>query len=449
MTGITGGEPVPSLKAAGKVATAWRPLPRRLPRILLLSLVFSPDSVSTANLLTELALQLRRLGHDLKVFTTTPHYNQDPDVLAPQPLTPRWGRVLFQSDCQGIPVYHAWVGAKGSRVLGRLLDYLRFHAVGTIAGLRLGGRYDVVLAPSPPLTIGLSALVLAWARRVPFVYDVQEIYPDIAVDLGILRSRPLVRALEMLERFIYARSTAIVVISEGFRRRLLAKGVPEDKLHVIPNFVDTEFVKPGDRHNDFSAQHQLDGKFVVQYSGNLGLTQDLEGIISAAQMLSDLPEICFLIVGNGARKQWLTEQVADLRLANVRLLPYQPRGLVPSLYASSDVCVVPLRRGTGQTTFPSKIYTVMAAGRPAIVCADPGSDLPWIVQQAKCGFAVDPENPVALAEAIRGAYRQRDRLQEMGYNGREYVEMHHSPERIAAQYHELLMDVAWGKGREA
>ena len=422
---------------------------RTPPSLLLMTLVFSPDSVSTANLLTELAVQLRRLGHSLKVFTTTPHYNQDPEILSAQPLAPRWGRVLFQSDCHGIPVYHARVSAKGSRVLGRLLDYLRFHAVGTIAGLKLGGRYDVVLAPSPPLTIGLSALLLAWARGVPFVYNVQEIYPDIAVDLGVLRRGPVVRALELLERFIYARSTAIVVISEGFRRRLLAKGVPEEKLYVIPNFVDTEFVKPGDRHNDFSRQQEIDDKFVVQYSGNIGLTQDLEGIISAAQLLSDLPEVCFLIVGDGARKEWLTSRVADLGLGNIRLLQYQPRGTVPLLYASSDVCLVPLRKGTGQTTFPSKIYTVMSAGRPAIVCADPDSDLPWIVQQAKCGFAVKPEDPEALAGAILGAYRQRDRLPEMGRNGREYVETYHSPERIAAQYHELLTDVARTKGRQA
>lgn len=412
------------------------------PKILLISLVFAPDGVSTAMLLTELAVQLHKLGHDLVVVTTTPHYNQDGDALNAQPLSSRWGSFLMQSDCQGIPVYHARVRPKGTRVLSRLFDYINFHIIGTLAGLRLGGKYEIVLAPSPPLTVGLSAMILAWARRAPFIYNVQEIYPDLAVELGVLKNRLLIRILERLERFIYARAKVVVVISEKFRQRILAKGVPERKLAVIPNFVDGQEVQPGQRHNAFSRQQGLDDIFVVQYAGNIGLTQDLETIIAAAQLLQNIPEIYFFIVGDGARREWLVQQIKELKLKNIRWLPYQPRNIMPLLYASSDICLVPLRPNMARDTFPSKIYTIMAAGRPALVAADPDSELAALVAKTNCGVAVPPGDPSALADTIRSLYSRQNELQEMGKRGREFVVQYHSPQAVARQYHDLIMSVA-------
>lgn len=411
------------------------------PRILILTLVFAPDGVSTATIMTELAQGLNKLGHDLIVVTTTPHYNRDLDALAYQPLKPKWGQLLFQSEFRGINVYHARVQAKGKRVISRLIDYLRFHIISTLAAWRLGGMYRVVLAPSPPLTIGLSAMMLAFVRGVPFVYNVQEVYPDIAISLGILKNRIVIWALERLEQIIYARAEAVVVISEGFRRRLIAKGVPNQKLHVIPNFVDVGFIQPGDRHNDFSQQQRLDQRFVVLYAGNIGLTQDFETVIAAAKQLADISEICFLIVGDGARREWLVKEVKESAIPNVLILPYQPHSTVPLMYASSDICLVPMLRGTTLGTFPSKIYTIMAAGRPAIVAADPDSELAWVVGESKCGVVVPPGDQAALAEAIRSAYNNRGTLGEMGINGREYAVKNHSPEAVARRYHKLLLAV--------
>jgi colanic acid biosynthesis glycosyl transferase WcaI len=414
-------------------------LSNRMPKTLLLTLVFAPDGVSTATILTELAQQLRGLGHDIVVVTTTPHYNQDSEARQVQPLHPKWGQWLFKSDCQGTPVYHARVQTKGKRIIGRLFDYLSFHIIGTLAGLLLGGAYDIVLAPSPPLTVGLSAILLARARCVPFIYNVQEIYPDIAVSLGVLKNGFLIRLAEWVERFIYARAQVVVVISEKFRLRLLEKGVPSAKLRVVPNFVDVDFVQPRERHNDFSLQWQLENHFVILYAGNIGLTQDLETMIAAAQMLKDVPEVCFLAIGDGARREWLRNQIDAQGLGNVRWLPYQPRSSVPEIYASSDMCLVPLRRNTAQDTFPSKIYTIMAAGRPALVSADPDTELAWVVGQAQCGVVIPPGDPTALANAVRTIYRQRGLLTEMGNRGRQYVVKNHSLQAIARQYHDLLL----------
>ncbi len=368
------------------------------------TLLFAPDGVSTAVLMTELALELRDLGHEVVVLTATPHYNVEPEARSRQPLSRRWKGLLYQSCCDGIPVYHAAIPTKGHRVWTRLIDYARFHVVSLMAVLTVIGRYDVVLAPSPPLTIGLVAVVMGRLRRVPVVYNVQEIYPDAAVSLGLLRNRFLIRLLESIERFIYARSQVVVVISEWFRRRLLEKGVADETLRVIPNFVDTDFMQPGARHNDFSAGLGLDDRFVVLYAGNIGLTQGFETILSVAKQLTSIRDLHFLIIGSGTREAWLKEQLVRENLHHVTLLPYQPRSLVPQLYASSDVCLVPLKQGTARETFPSKVYTIMAAGRPVIVSADPDSELAWVVGEAKCGVAVPPDDPDALAGAILRAY---------------------------------------------
>jgi colanic acid biosynthesis glycosyl transferase WcaI len=419
-----------------------------LPRILLLSLVFAPDSVSTAVLMKQLAQELRRLGHGIVVLTTTPHYNSDPEALAAQPLTKKWGNLLWQSELEAIHVYHARVRSKGNRVLSRLIDYLSFHAIGTVAGLWLRNRYDLILAPSPPLTIGLSAAFLAAVRGIPYIYNVQEIYPDIAVSLGVVRNRRIIRLLERLEQFIYARATTVVVISENFRRRLLAKGVPADKVRVIPNFVDVDIIRPGDRVNDFAVQHQLAKRFVILYAGNIGLSQDFESIVDAARRLCNWKEIVFLIVGDGARREWLTEAIGRSGAGNVRLLPYQPRSLVSQLYASSDACLVPLRPGMASGTFPSKIYTIMAAGRPVLVSAEADTDLASIVTRTRCGLVIPPGDAVALADAVETLYSRRHTLEDMGRRGRDYVVKYHSQGAVALQYHDLVQEVTSASGSQ-
>lgn len=410
-------------------------------RVLLYTLVFSPDGVSTAQLFTELALELQTHGHEVTVLTTTPHFNLDVEARARQPLGRRWGSVLQESRCGSIPVYHVRMRDKGNRVLSRMVDYAAFHLVSVVAGGLLGGGYDVILAPSPPLTIGVGAWLIGLMRRAPFAYNVQEIYPDVAIRLGVLRNGLLIQLLHWLEGFTYRRARRVVVISEGFRRDLLAKGVPPEKLALISNFVDTGFIRPLARHNRFSSSHGLDDRFVVLYAGNLGLTQDLETVLEAAASLTARPEVRFLLVGDGARRAWLEREVAARGLPNVTLLPYQPRSAVPEMYAASDVCLVPLKGGTARGTFPSKIYTIMAAGRPAIACADEDSELAWVVREARCGFAVPPDDSPALAAAIAGALDARQGLATLGARGRDYVVSHHSRAAVAASYDALIYEM--------
>lgn len=408
-------------------------------KILILSLVFPPDGVSTSILYGALAEELKSLGHDITVLTTTPHYNEDCEARTSQPLSEHLRGLYYESDYHGIPVYHTPVPVKGNRVSRRFFDYSRFHAVSTMIGLtRIVGEYDIVLTPSPPLTIGLSAWLLGLIKRVPYIYNVQEIFPDIAVNLGVLKNRPIIKGLERLERFIYERSESVVVISEWFRRKLLQKEVPDNKIDVISNFTDTEFMRPGARRNAFSRAHGLDDKFVVLYAGNIGLTQNFENILAAAARLTHLKNLEILIVGDGARRVWLEEEIKKQGQPNVRLLDYQPRSLIPAMYAASDVCLVPLKGRMAQETFPSKIYTIMAAGRPAIVSADDDSELSWLVNKAECGWAVRPDDEAALAASIEDTYNRQSTLENFGHNGRVYVEQHHSRKAVAQQYDRLI-----------
>lgn len=407
-------------------------------KVLLYTLVFPPDSVSTSLLFGDIVKELKKLGHDITVLTTTPHYNKEQEALTLQPMHKKWAGLIYKSDYFGIPVYHVSMSSKGSSISSRLLNYTRFHIISSITGLIITRRYDIILTPSPPLTIGFNAWLLGLKRNVPFIYNVQEIYPDVAIKLGVLCNSRVIRAIECLERFIYNRARVLVVISDSFHFRLLTKGAPAEKLSVIPNFVDTEFIKPGSKNNAFAHIYGLHNQFVVLYAGNIGLTQSFETIIAAAGNLRHLPNLRFLIIGNGTRQAWLKKELEKQRLSNITLLPYQPHRIVPQIYSSSNICLVPLKRDTALDTFPSKIYTIMAAGRPAIVSADNDSELTSIVKRAYCGLVVPPENIGALINSITYAYHHQDKLYKMGNNGRNYVVTHHTRQAIGLQYHKLI-----------
>jgi colanic acid biosynthesis glycosyl transferase WcaI len=418
--------------------------------VLILSLVFPPDSVSTAEIMADLAIDLRDRGHSVTVLTTTPHYNPDAAAEALQPLRQYWGPLLRRSEFHGIPVYHAAIPAKSPRAIQRILGWIGFHTVSTIAGVLTVSRPDVILTPSPPLSIGVSAWIVAVLRGARFVYNVQEIYPDIAVSLGALRNVMAVRALEALERFVYRRAAAVTVIAARMRQHLIAKGVPPAKVQVIPNFVDLHRLSPVPRDNEFSRQHRLLGNFTVTYAGNMGPAQGLDIVIEAARLLADDGgPTRFLLIGEGILRDRLTASAETLRLKNVTILPYQPNAMMPQIYSASDISLVPQAAATGSDAIPSKVYRIMASGRPLIAVTDPQSDLATLVRDAGCGAIVEPGNARGLAEVVRRAASERSKWDEMGLRGREHVSAHYSREVVSAQYDALIRAVASGTSGSA
>jgi colanic acid biosynthesis glycosyl transferase WcaI len=413
-----------------------------LANVLILSLVFPPDSVSTAEIMGDLAAELRARGHTVTVVTTMPHYNRDAAAERLQPMRPYWGSLLRRSDYRGITVLHVAMPPKTPSVPRRILAWIGFHVVSTVAGLVAVPRPDVILAPSPPLSIGVSAWLIASIRRAHFIYNVQEIYPDIAVNLGALRNRRLIAALEALERFVYAKASLVTVIAPRMRTRLLTKGVPEAKVRVVPNFVDLDRVVEAPRDNDFARAHGLQHVFTITYAGNMGPAQGLEIVLEAARLLADERRVRFLLIGEGMLRERLTRDAAALPSRNVVVLPYQPNALMPQIYGASDISLVPQAAATGSDAIPSKVYRIIASRRPLIAVTEAGSDLAALVRDAACGVIVAPGDAAGLARTVREALAYRSVWSEMGSRGREYVVARYTRGVIGGEYDALVRAVA-------
>lgn len=413
--------------------------------ITLLSLVFPPDNVSTAQLMADLAEDLVVRGHRVTVFTTLPHYNHDQVASAAQPMRRRWAGLLHESEYRSMKVYHAWMPGKGRHVLYRMLTWVGFHVVSTLAAIVKAPRPDLVLSPSPPLTIGVSAWMVARSRGARFIYNVQEIYPDVAINLGAVRNPWLIRALLGLEQFVYRNAHAITVISGRMRLRLVEKGVPARKLALIPNFVDTQGFVPLPKDNAFSREHGLWDKFVVSYAGNMGKPQQLDVLVEAAALLADNPRIHFLLMGSGTETEALQQLAAAKGLRNVTFLQHQPYTVMPHAYAAMDVCYVPQAIGTSSDGIPSKVYRILSSARPVLACTDAGSDLAMLVQEARAGAVVTSADAHVVANAIRRAVADEVAWAQLGRNGRDHVVAEYDRTVVSGKYHHLIRAVVTGE----
>ena len=410
--------------------------------LLLLSLTFPPDNVSTAHLMGELSSDLVAQGHQVTVLTTMPHYNRDRTAEEAQPIRSFWGPLLRRSEINGAVVYHTPAMSRSGGMLGRIFGWLIFHMVSLVAGLLIPRRVDVILAPSPPLTIGLVAWFLGLYHRSRFIYNVQELYPDIAVSLGVITSRPLISLLYRLERFVYATAGRISVISEPMREVILAKGISPEKVVHIANWVDTAEIDALEKDNEFSRAHGVQNDFVVTYAGNMGLAQNFGEFLDAAAILRDRPGIRFMLIGEGVERVSIQRRVEKERLVNVIVLPYQDYHLVPLIYASSDLSYVPLHDAAATHALPSKVYRIMASGRAILAMAETGSAIGALVEDAHSGILVEPGSGERLADAIESAASDPAGMAALGRSGREYVIENYSRQEIVKRYVSEIAELA-------
>lgn len=410
-------------------------------RVLILSLIFRPDNVSTAQIMGDLALDLKSRGHDVLVISTVPHFNEDAEALEAQQIDSYWGKILQRSNYRGIDVLHAWMPRKGRSKLLRIIGWIGFHAISTIAGVFTRFRPDVILAPSPPLTIGVSAWLIGLWHKCPFIYNVQEIYPDVAVNLGLLRNKFAIACFQSLESFVYVKAKALAVISEGMANHIRNKGIAEEKIRVIPNFVDLEDFHPLPKINEFSRLYDLHNKFVISYAGNMGAPQGLETLIEAADLLRYEDGIHFLMMGDGSERAALIAKMQHLKLTNITFLSYQPYSLMAEAYAAVDASFVSQAPGTSNDGIPSKVYRIMACARPVIACTEVDSDLGRLITEADGGVVVESGNTLALANAIRQAFLQRETWLEKGRRARQFVLQDYSRPTISNLYHQLIIEL--------
>lgn len=402
-------------------------------KILVVSLYYEPDRCqSNGPIIRALCDDLAEAGHEVTVLASFPHYNCDE-------VWPEYRGRWFQRDRVGrVNVLRSYIFVPHKRSgWQRILNYLSFNISSTLAGL-FAGKQDVIFVMSPPLTIGLTAYVLGLLKRIPFCYNLQDIWPEVAVKLGMLRGRRLIAFFEAMEKFIYRHSRRIFAISDEFKSNLIAKGVTADKIEVIPNFTDTEFIRPMEKANSFALANGLADKFTVLYAGNVGLSQGLEVILDAAEQLKDRGEIVFAIVGEGGCREDLIAEAERRGLHNVKLLPFQPESDVPMVYAAADVALIPLRRGITENSVPCKTYSIMAAAKPYIAGVDTGSTVWKLTDQVGCGVCVEPENGRALAEAVLQLQADAEARNRMGVKGRQFVERNFARETITDRYHLAL-----------
>jgi colanic acid biosynthesis glycosyl transferase WcaI len=401
-------------------------------RILIYHMRYSPDATGTGPLVTELAMDLAALGDDVRVVTSVPHYGSDrvPDEFR--------GRLIYRGVEQGVSLWRtAGIARTRSSVFYRGLDYAMYTALSAPAGVATG-PCDVVLAIAPPITVGLAGWAAARWRRCPLVFVAQDIWPDGLVSMGQLRSGIGIRAFRLLERLIYRMSSRVVVVSEGMRENIKAKGVSAERIHVVPNWVDTDAVKPMEKDNAFRRGLGLSDRFVILFAGNLGYAAGLEQVLAAARLLRGEERFAFLLVGSGSTKESLVRAAEEERLPNLVFAPTQPVERLPEVLAAADLSLVTLRSGMGNLSVPSKIYSYMASGRPILAYVPADSEVKRLVEEAGCGVWVSPDSPDNLAEMIRRMSSRSDVLDSMGKRAREYAARNCSRMSGAAAYHRVL-----------
>jgi glycosyltransferase involved in cell wall biosynthesis len=397
---------------------------RARPRILVLNQYYWPGVEATAHLLSELC---SALASEFDVTVVTGKLD------AAEP-----GRALHD----GVEIVRVPSTAfDRSRLALRAVNYLTYLAASLSEALQ-ADRPDVVLCMTDPPVIADVALIVARRFDAPLVVVSQDVFPEVAVQLRRLDNPALVSLLRLAVRLYLKRAQRVVAIGETMRSRLLEKGARPDRVVVIPNWVDTSALTPRPRDNPWAREHGLVDKFVVMHSGNIGYAQDLDTLVRAATFLRDLGDVRIVIVGGGARRQELKHLERLLDVDQITFMGYQPREMLPLSLSSADVHVVGLARGLSGYVVPSRLYGILAVGRPVIVAADAESETACVVSQVGCGVVVPPGRPELLAAQIRRAYEGALDLAAMGAAGREYVTAE-ADRRIAVErYLRILRELA-------
>lgn len=404
-------------------------------RILLMAQCYAPENVSAAILITELATDLVKHGHQVTVITGAPNYPYG------HVFSTYRNRIYQVQTLDGVRVIRTWSYISPSKKLWpRLLHYGSYSATAFYGGLA-AGRPDVLVSFSPPLPLGLSAWLLSRIWQAPWVLQLEDLYPDAAIAAGIMKNKKIIDFFLWMERFLYAKSHLISVISESFRKTLLAKSVPNTKIKLIPVWADPDEVRPLPKENSFRRDHGLADKFLVMYAGNIGLTSCLEDILQAAEILREQTEIQFVIVGEGVKKEALEAEVQSKQLTNMLVLPYQPRGIFPEMLAAADIVLVTLNTGAAFSSLPSKVFSAMSSARPVLTVAPLESELARIIEEAGCGWTVPPGSPREVAGVILTASSQELALNCMGQNGRDHLEKYFSRDRCVGAYEKMLLQL--------
>jgi len=404
-------------------------------KILLLTQWYPPEPMP---LLSDMTETLQALGHEVTVLTGFPNWPSGK-------LYPGYRLRLWQrEERNGVQIIRVPLFPDHSTsAVKRALNFLSFAVSATVLGFWLVPRPDVMHVIHPPITIGLPAVVLSFLWRIRFTLEIQDMWPENLQSTGMVRNRAVLRAVASFANWVYRRSAAIRVISPGFRLNLVQKGVGAGKIRVISNWVDTDNYKPLPSEQNFANALGLSGRFNILYAGTIGLAQGLDVILDAApQLHSQLPQAQFVLAGDGLDYERLKAKAALLGLQNVRFLGRLPGDMMPQLYACADVLMLHLRSDPlFAITIPHKVFTYLAAGKPALVAAE--GDVATLIQSAGAGLVCKPSDPGDLARAVNALYLLAPQERAaMGNNGRRIARECYSRDPLVHQLSQMIESAA-------
>ena len=403
-------------------------------RVLVHTLIFSPDGVSTAYLYNDIALRLQESGYEVVVLTTTPHFNIVPEQVEKQPMHWKvWG-LCKESNYHGMRVLHVPQKKFKSTVL-RLLGFVYWHIVSFFIGLGIR-HVDLILSPSPPLTIGLLNLWLGKLKGCKVVYNVQEIYPDILK----LKGGVALKVLRWMERKVYNGSDAVTTIDQVFYDTIVGRFKEPSRLHIIPNFVDTELYRQVDWKGRLDATLFPDTDSIkLLYAGNIGHAQSWEPLIELADRTREL-NVEYIVIGEGAKRVYVASEIERRRLKKLRLLPYQPRELMPAILSYSDASFIFMAPESDTDGFPSKVYTIMACERPLLVLSGENTPIVNFLKDKGCAKLITEQDFETKVDEMVTWLRSvsRDELKEMGRKGLAEIEAKYTKEKVTDMYVELV-----------
>jgi len=400
-------------------------------RLLIFSIRFAPEITSNAAVVTGLARALAAQGYRVTVLAGTPHYQL-------REVPPGYRFRPFRSERRGgIKIIRCWAFPKSDGKISKLLNYLTFTLTSFLAGIFIG-RPGAVLVVSPPFWLGFVALFFKTLRGCPVIYNVQDLFPEAYLASGEVRAGWVTRSMDSLVTRMYRGCDRITVITGSFAQAVAGRGVDSRRIVCIPNFIDTSAVTPLPRSNAFSHRWNLDDKFVLMYAGNIGYTHGTEMLVEAADKLSGIKNLRFVVIGGGSKRDDLAAHTRKRQLENVIFLPTQPCEIFPEVLASADIFVLTTKAGVGKTSFPGRVYSFLLAGRPIIASIDADSDTAKLLHEAGAGLVTAPGHVEDFCAAIISLFNQASEREHMGRQGVEFMSRRYSSEFVVEQYKRVL-----------
>lgn len=401
--------------------------------VLLINQYFHPDISATSLIITDLCIELTRY-FNISVLCGAPSYNPA------ESLTYKLFKFYTYKDCRVMRVWNTSFSRRTFK--GRILNYLTFMATGCLTALLLK-KSNATFAMTDPPFVGFIAYMINKIKRVPYVVTLQDIHPDIEIHTGLLKKSFLVSAWIKLNKLIFNNAVYVIVLGNTMKDYLKdAYGLAPEKIKVIPNYSDDEKIIPQPKQNKFLNDKPFKDKFIITHSGNMGLNQDLHIIVESAKLLKDNQNIAFVFIGDGAMKESLLASVKNNALSNIHFLPYEQKENLSFSLSAADVHLITLGKGLTRYILPSKLYGIMAVGRPIIACIDEDSDVAHIIEEAQCGLVIEPGNPETLANAISWMYKNKSDLPALGENARQYLENNLRKSHVVEKYRELFSSFA-------